>query len=536
MRSYRIYRRGGIGLILAATCVAFPVGASFAQCELDTLIASDSEAGDQFGSHIEIVGDLAVVAAPHDDDAGFKTGALYVYVRSGIEWVEQAKIVPKGVADSGGFGTSLAISGERIIVGANSDDGPAGVDQGSAFIFRHEKDTWVQEARLLADDAEHSDRFGVVDMDGDTIAIGAPYAHGVGIDSGAVYIYRLQADKWILEQKIFSLEPLSANFGAAVALQGDRLLVGAPETDDAAGAVYVFRRNGKQWNEVAKLTAPEGQEDDEFGTRVVMDGNLALISARYDNLGDGYGEGSAHIFRRQGPAWLHEAMLVGGDTVPGDSFGYSVSLQGEMAAIGMYNNDGHPLGGATYVFKKVAKNWEQIAKLTPENAEEGDRFGWSVGVDGGFVWGGSTIDLNTAGTVTIFAVDGEDCNSNDELDACDIAGGKSNDDDADGIPDECQVPDDGDGDGVPDDADECPKSDLNDVIVIEDCDTMVTNLLFKDGCTMLDLIIDCATGTANHGDFVSCVADLANDWVQQGLITGAEHGSIVSCAAQSSLP
>lgn len=536
MRSFHFNRLSGTGLILAATWAAFAAEPTLAQCELETLVASDGEAADLFGNNIEIEGDVAVVCAPGDDDAGFDTGALYVFVRAGLQWVEQTKIVPRDIADSGGFGSSLAISGERIIVGANSDDGPAGVDQGSVFIFRQDKDAWVQEAKIFAADAEASDRFGAVDIDGDRIAVGAPNAHGMGIDSGVVYIYRLQGDEWVLEQTVFSLEPLSDNFGASVALQGDTLLVGAPETDDATGAVYVYHRSGKQWIEVVKLVAPDRHEDDEFGTRVEIDGNLALISGRYDDLGDGYGEGSAHIFRRQGSNWMHEAMLVGNDTVPGDSFGYSTSLQGDSAAVGLYNNNGHPLGGATYVFKRVEKGWTQIAKLAPENAEEDDRFGWSVAVDGGFVWGGSTVDLNTAGSITTFAVDGEDCNGNDDLDACDIARGTSSDEDGDGIPDECQVSEDSDGDGVPDEEDECPKSDLNELIIIEDCDTGVTNLLFKDGCSMLDRLHDCATGAENHGQYVSCVAHLANGWLDGGLITGAEHGSIVSCAAQSGLP
>ncbi len=94
---------------------------------------------------------------------------------------------------------------------------------------------------------------------------------------------------------------------------------------------------------------------------------------------------------------------------------------------------------------------------------------------------------------------------------------------------------DSDGDGIPDDEDACPESDLSETIVINDCDSGVANMLFEDGCTMADLIAECADGAANHGDFTSCVAQLTNEWKQSGLITGAEQGALQSCAARSGI-
>jgi hypothetical protein len=95
---------------------------------------------------------------------------------------------------------------------------------------------------------------------------------------------------------------------------------------------------------------------------------------------------------------------------------------------------------------------------------------------------------------------------------------------------------DSDGDGVVDNDDECPGSDVNPTIHIDGCDTNVANLVFYNGCTMADLIAYCASGAANHGAFVRCVVRLAKDWRRAGLISAAEYGSIVSCAAQASVP
>ena len=93
-----------------------------------------------------------------------------------------------------------------------------------------------------------------------------------------------------------------------------------------------------------------------------------------------------------------------------------------------------------------------------------------------------------------------------------------------------------DGDGVPDDVDNCPNSDLAESIIIDDCDTGVANELFDDGCTMADLIMLCAEDAPNHGQFVRCVAHLANEWKDEGLITGRDKGRIQRCAAQADVP
>ena len=93
-----------------------------------------------------------------------------------------------------------------------------------------------------------------------------------------------------------------------------------------------------------------------------------------------------------------------------------------------------------------------------------------------------------------------------------------------------------DRDGLPDDEDGCPVSDLSATIIIDGCDTGVANVWFPNGCTISDLIQACAAGASNHGDFVSCVSQLANDLKKDGVISGSDKGKITSCAAQSNLP
>jgi hypothetical protein len=98
------------------------------------------------------------------------------------------------------------------------------------------------------------------------------------------------------------------------------------------------------------------------------------------------------------------------------------------------------------------------------------------------------------------------------------------------------LPSDADGDGILDDEDNCPNSDLKETVVIDGCNSGVSNILFDDGCTMSDFIAQCAEGVKNHGKFVSCVAHLTNGWKKNKLISGKEKGAIQRCAAKSGIP
>jgi hypothetical protein len=99
----------------------------------------------------------------------------------------------------------------------------------------------------------------------------------------------------------------------------------------------------------------------------------------------------------------------------------------------------------------------------------------------------------------------------------------------------CKAPD-NDGDGVPHDEDECPHSDLSTTLVIDGCNAGVPNTLFPSGCTISDLVVECAEDASNHGQFVSCISPVTNDLKKAGTITGQQKGAIQSCAAQADIP
>ncbi len=98
------------------------------------------------------------------------------------------------------------------------------------------------------------------------------------------------------------------------------------------------------------------------------------------------------------------------------------------------------------------------------------------------------------------------------------------------------APEDTDGDGIPDDEDACPYSDLSDTVVIDGWDSGVENVLLEDGCTISDLISECADEADNHGEFVSAVSHTTNSLKKEGIISGKDKGKIQKCAAKADIP
>ena len=195
---------------------------------------------------------------------------------------------PKLIADDGAgydyFGFSVAISGDLAIVGASGDD-DEGEDVGSAYIFRREGASWVQEAKLTASDGAAGDNFGysAVAISGDLAIVGAYADDDKGAASGSAYVFRREGASWVQEYKLLPDDGASGDFfGKSVAIFGDRAIVGAPEDDDkgeGSGSVYVFRREGASWVQEYKLLAEDGAEWDVFGSSVAISADAAIVGA-----------------------------------------------------------------------------------------------------------------------------------------------------------------------------------------------------------------------------------------------------------------
>jgi len=192
-------------------------------------------------------------------------------------------------------------------------------------------------------------------------------------------------------------------FGRSVALSGDTALIGSEGDDDRggpdSGSAYIFVRSGTVWTYQAKLTASDGQVGDGFGSSVALEGDTALIGARYDD-DNGHNSGSAYIFMRSGTVWAQQAKLDAFDGAANDAFGGSVALSADTALIGAKGDDAE--SGSVYAFIRSSTVWFYQAKLIPAGVTVNDNFGGSVALEGNTALIGADGDDGTLGAAYIF--------------------------------------------------------------------------------------------------------------------------------------
>jgi len=251
------------------------------------LLAADGAAYDFFGREVAIDGDTVVVGAPQDDDKGTDSGSAYVFVRTGGTWTPQAKLVPADGTAGDRFGYAVAVDGDTLVVGAQWDD-DKGTDSGSAYVFTRTGATWTQQAKLLAADGAAYDDFGTaVAIDGDTVVVGAYKDDDKGADSGSAYVFTRTGGTWAQQSKLVPADgEVYDEFGYAVAINANTIVVGAHKDDDkrdASGSAYVFVRTGGTWTQQAKLTAADGAAGDRFGYAVAIDGDTVVVGASFDD-------------------------------------------------------------------------------------------------------------------------------------------------------------------------------------------------------------------------------------------------------------
>ena len=209
---------------------------------------------------------------------------------------EVAKLLASDGATSDSFGYSVAISGDTAIIGAYGDDAN-GADSGSGYVYRYNGAEWIQTANLTASDGAAGDFFGYSVAIDDNIALVGAYDDN-GSNSGSAYVFRFNAPSWVQEAKLTASDGAAGDsFGVSVALNDDTAIIGAHRDDDNgadSGSAYVYRYNGVEWIE-AKLTASDGAAGDSFGYSVAISGEAAIIGA-WDDDDNGSGSGSAYLF------------------------------------------------------------------------------------------------------------------------------------------------------------------------------------------------------------------------------------------------
>ena len=369
------------------------------------LKASNTGAYDRFGNAVAVSGDTLVIGAPIEgsnatgvngdqlNNSADISGAAYVFIREGTNWSQQAYLKASNTEGSDFFGWSVSIFGDTLVVGAISEGSAAtGINgnetsngapnSGAAYVFVRNGTTWSQQAYLKASNTETFDGFGgAVAIEGNTLVVGAIY-----------------------------------EAGAATGVNGDE----SSNTLFSAGAGYVFVRSGATWTQQAYLKASNPGISDHFGSAVSISENTLVVGARDEDSsatsinGDQTSDaalsaGAAYVFVRSGTTWSQQSYLKASNMRAGDSFGISLSVSADTVVVGACEEDGassgvngtvvannRPSSGAAYAFVRVGTAWTQQAYFKASMPNSGDRFGWSVAVDGDQLVVGARDETSTA--------------------------------------------------------------------------------------------------------------------------------------------
>jgi hypothetical protein len=384
------------------------------------LKASNTGTGDNFGRSVAISGDTIAIGSFLEDsgttgsnsipnDAATSSGAVYVFLRVGGVWSQQAYLKASNTGIGDRFGHSVGLSNNTLVVGAvEEDSGTTGVnstpndsasDSGAAYVFLRAGSVWSQQAYLKASNTGASDNFGIsVAVSGETVVVGASQedssttgvnstSNNTASNAGAAYVFVRSGSIWSQQAYLkASNTGANDNFGQSVAVGGDTVVIGAWQEDSSttgvnsapnesasdSGAAYVFVRTGSVWTQQAYFKASNTGANDRFGLAVAVSGDTLVVGAdREDSSTTGVNSapndaasdsGAAYVFVRSGGLWNQQAYLKASNSESGDSFGYSVAVSEDTVVVGATGEDSSTTGinstpnenasltGAAYIF------------------------------------------------------------------------------------------------------------------------------------------------------------------------------------------
>ncbi len=385
-----------------------------------TLNGSDYGLSDsEFGKSVSVHGDHIAIGAPGPLDG--QGGGAYVFEVALDSSVTLIDSIAEGLHPLARFGEAVALgsSGGSLVLAVGSPGMDLNPDQyGVVEVYRDSGDGFNHESRLLEETVSSTSFFGsAVAIESDLIVVGASGATTIAQANGTASTYRYAPSNgsWTLDSTIHPIHGTGMDrFGAAVAVEGGRIVVGAPfleDLNDAGGEAFLFQPqpDGAWQHDVRSpipVTLDQGFFDNfgpmpEFGAEIEVDGDVALVSE--------LSSGQVYAFQRQGPTWAwNGAQIYPPDTQnPPARFGEHVALLGNMAVVGCPYADG---GGAAYVYEDVSgvgMNWILVQTIT--DGASGEAFGCSVELTevGGTTWlaignTGNLFDLYESGEVRMY--------------------------------------------------------------------------------------------------------------------------------------
>lgn len=246
-------------------------------------------------------------------------------------------------------------------------------------------------SKVIASDRAARESFGqAIAIDENFLVVGAPRERDQTGENGAAYVFERSGDQWTEVAKLAAPNGRSQDqFGISVAISGDTIFVGAPNYDEQSldqGAVFVYHKSGADWPHAQTIYGSQSASRDRFGFAIDAardtNGETVLVVGSPDHASL---TGEAYVFRSDGSSWSEEARLSASDSTIGDHFGISVATDGDQIIIGADRNEiaRNFRQGAAYVYRTDQGTWSQQAMLTSDDGSPFDRFGAAVAIDGG---------------------------------------------------------------------------------------------------------------------------------------------------------
>ncbi|NEQ41634.1 MAG: hypothetical protein F6K40_37755 [Okeania sp. SIO3I5] len=349
------------------------------------LTAPDGSSSDYFGTSVAISDNKALIGSYGDDDNGSSSGSAYLFDTT------TGSLLHKFTAPDGSagdlFGISVALSDNIALVGSYKDD-DNGTDSGSAYLFDTTTGSLLQ--KFTAPDGSADDLFGIsVALSNNIALVGSYLDDDKGSRSGSAYLFDTTTGS-LLHKFTAPDGSASDQFGVSVALSNNTVLIGSHYDDDEglqSGSAYLF--DTTTGNLLHKFTAPDGSANDRFGRSVALSDNTALIASFFDD-DNGIDSGSAYLFDTTTGSLLHKFTAPDGSA--NDRFGRSaVALNNNTALIGSYLDDDNGTdSGSAYLFDTTTGSL--LHKFTAPDGSANDRFGLSVALSNNTALIGSNLD------------------------------------------------------------------------------------------------------------------------------------------------
>jgi hypothetical protein len=307
------------------------------------------------GATVATNGSYTAAGAPYASVGAQNDGVVYLF--SNATWQQQTILLPNDPDSLSQFGNALAINGNTLFVGAPMHDS-FGANAGAVYVFTFDGVSWVQRQKLIGADTASGDRFGsALALNDGWLAVSAPLHSSPGSPGGAVYLFEFDGVSWVQRYKVGAPDTIAGDrFGSAIALDNGWLAVGVPLhrfVGSASGAVYLFEFNGTAWVQRQKFVASDTVGGDQFGSALALENQRLVVGAPLHN-SNGPASGAVYIFERATTTWIERAKLIGSDTNAGDRLGGSISIDGTTILVGAYGDTAAGPGtGAAYVFVEV---------------------------------------------------------------------------------------------------------------------------------------------------------------------------------------